>query len=79
MYLRVSTSHLNSSLPVDAKCLHDAKNLLIVVTQVGVVVLHGEGQRLLLLKRWVSLHPLVLLYLGNGYSLGWVHNQHPSD
>ena len=71
---RTSTPHLHSSLPVNDKRLHDPKDLLIVVTQVGVIVLHGEGQRLLLSKRWVSLHPLVLLYLGNGYSLCWVYD-----
>lgn len=72
-------THLHSPLPVDAKGLHDPEDLLVVVAQVGVVVLHGEGQGLLLLKGGVSLHPLVLLYLGDGYPLGWVHNQHPSD
>lgn len=37
-----SKAHLNCSLSVNAKSLHYPKDLLVVVTQVGVVVLHGE-------------------------------------
>lgn len=72
-------AHLYRPLPVNAEGLHDAQHLLVVITQVGGVALHGEGGVVLLQEGGVSLHPSVLADLGDGDAFGRVHDQHASD
>ena len=75
--LQGSTANLHSFLLVDAQALHDAKDLFIVLADLGLVPDRG-GRGTRLATSSVHQHPLVLFDSGYGVAAGWLQHQHAS-
>lgn len=72
--------HLYRLVLVDAKAVHQAKDLFAVLSHTCLAL---SRQRLLVQNRPlygnIQSHPLVLLDLGHSQTLRWVQDQHPAD
>ena len=60
---------LHSFLLIDAQALHDAQDLFVVLSDLGLVS-HGGGRGAGLASSSVHQHPVVLLDSGDGVAAG---------
>lgn len=74
------STNLDGFVLVDAQTVHQTEDLLAVLPDARFAL---GRQRLLVedgpLNGDVRRHPLVLLDLSDGQTLGWVQHQHPAD
>lgn len=70
--------YLNGFLLVYPQAVHEPQNLLVVLSDGGLVLLAWRVENGSL-GRNLDKHPLVLLNLSNRQPFGWVQDQHSPD